>query len=416
MKNIILIMILAASLVFSSGCSQMIDAIVENEKVTQSDIALATVAPEITSESYSGTYKNTPQLPNIDFSQMDLFEDGYQIVDFDHAPDGDTAIFIVGDSYLKTRFLGVDTKEMSTDSGIPELWAQQAKEFTNYMLINADEIILELDNNSDVFDAYDRLLAWIWVDGQLLNYMLAESGYADVKYLYDDYKYNDYLLDAEYHAQNEDRGIWGDDEPYFDPNDLTLSDIAKDGIISISQARDMPDGSKVQIHGTVTSKIGNNVFLQDDTAGIYIYAGSKSYSALTVGNQISIEGTITDYNGLLEIADINESDIKIISSHNEIPPMLITLAQVGEKMESQLVKVENAKITFVDYKSDEKGYTIFIEQNGAIGEVRIDKYLKSYPSPESLIIGSYIDIVGNVAQHYDSYQIMISSERDITTN
>ena len=412
MKKIILIIFTLALLSFTA-CSQLIDAIMENEKA---DDSAATNLPTDSAKPTEAKSNDIPSLPDLDYSQMDLFEDGFQIVYFDHASDGDTAIFVVGDSFLKTRFLGVDTKEMSTDSGVPEPWAQQAKEFTEYMLSNADEIILELDEKSDTFDSYDRLLAWIWVDGQLLNYMLAESGYADVKYLYDDYKYNDYLLDAEYSAQNANLGIWGGDEPYFNPNDFILEDDEHEEYISIQQARNMSEENIVQLSGIVTSKIGNNAFVQDETGGIYVYVGSRSYSALSVGNEISIKGMLTDYNGLLEISEIKESDVRILSSDNAVTPKLISLSQIDESLESQFVQLQNLLITFVDYQLGESGYTIFVEQNGIVGEVRIDKYLQSFPDPESLQEGDYIDVMGNVAQHYDSYQIMISSEDDIKIN
>ncbi len=408
-KTLIFIIILV--LIFTAGCDVLIDTLEEYSSQNES------AQQEISYDS--ALYSDMPSLPSMDFTDLNLFEDGYQIVEFDHAPDGDTAIFLIDGSYVKTRFLGVDTKEMSTDSGIPEQWAQQAKEFTNDMLENADQIILELDENSDTFDDYDRLLAWIWADGYLLNYMLAARGFADVKYLYDDYKYNNYLLDVEYLAQNNQYGIWGDDEPYYDSNEnytVDVQTVQENGSIPIYSARNMSEGSNVKVEGIITANIGYNAFIEDSTGGIYIFTSNKKFYGLEPGNQVSIEGILKDYNGLLEITGFTDNDIKVLSEGNIFSPKTISLDKVSEETEGLYVKIENAEITFINYNANEKGYSVFITQNGTVGEIRVDKYLESYPEPSSFKEGDVITVTGNVAQYYDSYQIMISSVKDIEIN
>ena len=419
------IFIMVILVLFSSGCDALLEALEEYAEESNDEVVLQTAEPKDStsantnsSQDINALYDGMPSLPDLDYENLDLFEDGYQIVEFDHAPDGDTAIFVVGSSYLKTRFLGVDTTEMSTDSGTPEDWAQQGKEFTNDMLENADEIILELDHVAGNFDDYDRLLAWIWVDGQLLNYMLAARGFADVKYLYGDYKYNDDLLDVEYLAQSKNLGIWGDDEPYYNPNDNYSSSSSNaastDDYISIQKARSMDIGTEVTIQGVVTNVIGSNAFIEDGTAGIYLFTKNRSYSALAVGNKIAITGELADYNSFLELTAFIDNDIKILPNPNNVIPKDISLSEVGESLEGQYIQILNAEITYVDYTEGEKGYSIFIEQNGAAGEIRIDKYLTSYPDPESLTAGDKINVVGNISQHYDAYQIMISNKKSIT--
>ena len=411
-----LILILIILFLSLAGCDAVIEALetYDNES-TDSTSQESSEQVENNNSVVSELYANMPSLPNLNYTNLDLFEDGYQIVDFDHAPDGDTAIFIIDNSYIKTRFFGVDTTEMSPDSGIPEPWAQQAKEFTNDMLNNANEIILELDDNSDAFDNYDRLLAWIWVDGQLLNYMLAAHGFADVKYLYDDYKYNDDLLDAEYLAQSRDLGIWGDDEPYYNPDDNFSIPLSENEYpLQISEARNASEGSTVTVQGIITNTIDNNAFMQDETGGIYIFANNQEFHSLEIGNEIIIEGKLQNYNNLLEIVNFDDSDIQIVSKNNKIEPTLITLVDIAESYEGQYIKVNNVKITFVDYNKNEKGYSIFVTQGDVVGEIRVDKYLSSYPDPASFNEGDIINVTGNIAQHYDAYQIMIADSSSIT--
>ena len=91
MKKIVIILIILFSL-YITGCDAILEALQEY------DDSQATSSPQQSAEA-----NDIPSLPNLDFSQLDLFEDGYQIVEFDHASDGDTAIFIIGDSYVKAR-------------------------------------------------------------------------------------------------------------------------------------------------------------------------------------------------------------------------------------------------------------------------------------------------------------------------
>jgi micrococcal nuclease len=157
-----------------------------------------------------------PFLRHIDYSKMDLFEDGYQEVKVDFCADGDTANFIVGNQKHKTRFLAVNTPEKDPQLREVEPWGNYASKFTKDALNNADEIILELDADSDVFDKYGRLLAWVWLDGKLLNYVLVDESLANVAYLYGDYKYTDELQDIEAVRKKQKKRIWGEKDPDFD--------------------------------------------------------------------------------------------------------------------------------------------------------------------------------------------------------
>ena len=88
------------------------------------------------------------------------------------------------------------------------LWVCKDSNYTCSVLEKADEIILEFDANSDKTDKYDRYLAWVFVDGNLLQKQLISKGYAEVAYLYDDYKYTDELEKAQEKTKEKKVGIW----------------------------------------------------------------------------------------------------------------------------------------------------------------------------------------------------------------
>ena len=119
--------------------------------------------------------------------------------------DGDTAKFIVEDKVQSTRFLAIDTPESTIEK---EEFGYIASDYTCNLLKNAKEIELELDSNSDKYDRYNRLLAWVWVDGSLLQKDIISKGYAEVAYLYGDYKYTTELQGAMEIAKNNKVGMW----------------------------------------------------------------------------------------------------------------------------------------------------------------------------------------------------------------
>ncbi len=97
---------------------------------------------------------------------------------------------------------------------------------------------------------------------------------------------------------------------------LELPDVAAPSDNTISNAISAEDDTVVTAEGIVSGIVGNNFYLTDGVAGVYIYAGSKSLG-VNVGDKISVTGTKVTYNGLIEITSI--SSHTVISSANEIP-------------------------------------------------------------------------------------------------
>jgi micrococcal nuclease len=122
--------------------------------------------------------------------------------------DGDTAWFFLNGKEVKVRFLGVDTPETVHPNGIVEEYGKEASDYTCMMLKGAKHIYLEYDENSDRMDKYHRVLGWIFVDDDNLSELLVAKGYAEVKYIYGDYKYLDELCNQEWEAYLNRLGIW----------------------------------------------------------------------------------------------------------------------------------------------------------------------------------------------------------------
>lgn len=97
---------------------------------------------------------------------------------------------------VTVRFLGINTKETVHPEIGEEEWGKEASDFTKEKLENATKVELEFDEVADKKDKYDRYLAWIWVDDELLQ---------------NNYKYAGRLQESEELAKESKLGIWSED-------------------------------------------------------------------------------------------------------------------------------------------------------------------------------------------------------------
>lgn len=114
--------------------------------------------------------------------------------------DGDTIEISGGE---RVRYLLVDTPELGPDA---ECFGQQAQNFNN-MMVYGKTITLTYD--AVCRDQYDRLLAYVTVDGADLNRLLVSEGYACVLHFPpngDDQVVDYYALLNEAFMQN--KGMW----------------------------------------------------------------------------------------------------------------------------------------------------------------------------------------------------------------
>lgn len=141
--------------------------------------------------------------------------------------DGDTARFEVDGEDKRVRFLAVDTPESVHPKKKVEKYGKEASEYTCKRLTQAKKIVLEYDENSTKTDKYDRQLAWVFVDDELLQKDLVSKGYAKVAYLYGKYKYTDLLKMEELKAKTRKVKIWADQEENDDEKDEIVEILKK---------------------------------------------------------------------------------------------------------------------------------------------------------------------------------------------
>lgn len=81
--------------------------------------------------------------------------------------DGDTSVFLIQGKEQKVRYLLIDTPEMVKVGTPIQSFGLEASNRTKELLVTAKDIQLEI-NLTNAYDRYGRLLAYVFVDGQLV--------------------------------------------------------------------------------------------------------------------------------------------------------------------------------------------------------------------------------------------------------
>lgn len=141
--------------------------------------------------------------------------------------DGDTIRVIFNGENVSVRYLLMDTPETSHPKLGEQPFGKEAKE-QNAELLNGGNVTLELDVG-ERFDKYQRLLAYVYVDGVSVQEKLIEEGLARVAYVYPpNTRYLTAYETAQERAKEKKLGIWSSDE-YVTPSGFDSSIIEAEG-------------------------------------------------------------------------------------------------------------------------------------------------------------------------------------------
>lgn len=110
--------------------------------------------------------------------------------------DGDTILLEDG---RRVRYLGINTPEFG------EPYSRRAKD-RNAALVRGREVRLEFDRES--VDGYGRILAYVYVDSDMVNGRLIREGLAHAFFIGPGQRYNDLFLRLQEQAKAQRLGIW----------------------------------------------------------------------------------------------------------------------------------------------------------------------------------------------------------------
>ncbi|MDF2530696.1 MAG: hypothetical protein K0Q65_277 [Clostridia bacterium] len=169
--------------------------------------------------------------------------------------------------------------------------------------------------------------------------------------------------------------------------------------MTIAEAKALATGTKATVTGIVTSA-GSSVFIQDDTAGINLYRKTAG-DIIAEGDMVRVTGTVTVFNGLYELTDYT---IVKISSGNPLPePQVITIAQLSNEYQGELIKISNVTIGAINTASN----TTLTDDSGN------STVIYMVPALTDINQGDTVDVVA-ILSIYRTYQLYVRSAEDVT--
>ena len=160
--------------------------------------------------------------------------------------------------------------------------------------------------------------------------------------------------------------------------------------ITIAEARAQGTGAVVT-RGIITSIIGSSsktAYIQDATAAIVVYG---SFTAV-VGDEIRVSGTLSNYNGLLEITN---PSVTVLSSSNTVEPEVMTVAEAAiSSNQGWYIRIEEATVNAISNQN------VTIAQDESTIEVRFTS-----ADDVDFEVNNIISLDGNIGSYNGNNQI-----------
>lgn len=180
--------------------------------------------------------------------------------------------------------------------------------------------------------------------------------------------------------------------------------------IAIDSARTLPLGTVVTVSGYVTvgNEFGGPIYFQDGTAGLAAFY-TPLHGAVQRGDSLVITGPLSEFQastgqpgtGLFQISGQNVQYTAFPEVDKPQTPRVVTVADIGEALEGQLVLVRDATINFTGSFQANTNYAL----SDATGQtqLRIDNTtnLVGAAAPQGPT-----NVIGVVSQFRGTYQIL----------
>ena len=180
-------------------------------------------------------------------------------------------------------------------------------------------------------------------------------------------------------------------------------------LVSIAQARGLPDRTRLTLEGQVTVLPNlfddQNIYIQDATGGMLVYLRSGEWPPLSEGQWVRVNGRLDTFYGEREISLVRIDDIKTMQPAAPPLPLAMRTGEVGETHEGRLVQL-SAPVT---------GYwketTLYLDDGS--GEVRITIKPGTGIRRPYVQIGEVWTVVGVVSQSESGYRVLPRRESDV---
>ncbi|MBU1935983.1 T9SS type A sorting domain-containing protein [bacterium] len=217
-----------------------------------------------------------------------------------------------------------------------------------------------------------------------------------------------------------------------EPNDGGPCEIHYYTLIDVQQ--DNADGIPLHIgefvHVSGIASVSNYVFdpstsnfyIQDEDAGVNIFGSHGAVNAMQ-GDCVTVEGWVSHYNGLTEIASSGHGncvwELDIVDHVDDPDPITITCNTVsyyGENYEGMLVLIDGVSITGGEWPSEGENANLDISDGTGTCIMRIDRDtdIDGQPQlPDPFVVVGILTQYDNTIPHTEGYQILPRSYYDL---
>jgi beta-lactamase superfamily II metal-dependent hydrolase/fibronectin type 3 domain-containing protein/DNA/RNA endonuclease YhcR with UshA esterase domain len=196
--------------------------------------------------------------------------------------------------------------------------------------------------------------------------------------------------------------------------------------VDTTPADTVPDrnGQPVLVRGVVTSidfrgGAGIEYYIQDPTGGIDVFSATDVGPALSIGTNVEVSGTITQFNGLTELTP---ASITVLPGGTlpAVSPQVVTLSQLadgaGEALEGTLVRIDNLTVTSGTFPASGASGNVTIADATGSGTLRVDSDTDIDGTTAPAGVFSLVGVVSqsDTTAPFDCcYQVMPRSTADI---
>ncbi|MCB0282659.1 MAG: lamin tail domain-containing protein [Calditrichaeota bacterium] len=186
--------------------------------------------------------------------------------------------------------------------------------------------------------------------------------------------------------------------------------------ISIADAREQGDGSTVTIKGTIVIGAGilrtdfTSAYIADETgAGLNVYDGGGIDPDIKRGNFVIMEGTLTEFNGVLEIENYS---VTVIQQDAALPdPIELTTGQAGlVDYEGSFVKIKGVITGIVTAGA---GINLYLDDGS--GETTVRIWTTTGVDLSQYTEGDFVTVTGVHSVFNNAGQILLAYQEDIAT-
>ncbi|PYZ95778.1 multifunctional 2',3'-cyclic-nucleotide 2'-phosphodiesterase/5'-nucleotidase/3'-nucleotidase [Alteribacter lacisalsi] len=183
--------------------------------------------------------------------------------------------------------------------------------------------------------------------------------------------------------------------------------------VSIAEAREIPNGEKVTVEGTVTSNPGGwgayGFYLQDETAGIYVYHTDDE--GVEKGDTVLLTGERDAFNGELQISNLE--NVEVTGTADVPAPLELTPSEVGVENESQLVKLSDVTIENLQAQGNFGTFEFDAVSGDESILIRVDNRTGLDYDSFAFENGDVVDVTGLSSRFHDTVQVKPRGEDDI---